>query len=103
MNVNAVVEVDKPGEIVDSGLLVGFARSKAFPDRRQCRTVGPNLGMTIHTSFRENYPSTTTIAGLRAVVSLQATPSPWGKNLLRRGNAQRLYPGGDSVWNSQFF
>jgi hypothetical protein len=62
MNVNAVVEVDKPGEIVDSGPLDGFARSKAFPDRRQCRTVGPNLGMTISFKFssaefpQKNYP-----------------------------------------------
>src|ERR1700694_6042806 len=51
MDMNAVIEVDKAGKIVDSGPLDRLVVTKTIPHRRQRRAVGPDLAMTAHTGL----------------------------------------------------
>ena len=51
VDMNAMVEIDKAREIVDSGPLNRLSRTKTFPDGFQDRTVSPNLGVAIHAGF----------------------------------------------------
>jgi hypothetical protein len=48
---DTVVEVDKIREIVDSRPLDRLSVSPALPERLKIRTIGKNLGMTIHASL----------------------------------------------------
>src|SRR2546422_2205360 len=48
VHVNAVIEIDVVGEIVDTPPLNWFTRAKAGADRFEVRTVGPDLFVAIH-------------------------------------------------------
>ena len=46
--VNAVIEIYKIGQVVNSRPLNRFARSKTVSHRRELRAVGPDLRMALH-------------------------------------------------------
>jgi len=52
VNMNTMIEIDKAGEVMNSGPLDRLTGSKTVPDRRQHGAVGPDLGMTVHAGFR---------------------------------------------------
>ena len=54
--VNAVIEINEVGQIVNPRPLYGFAASPTLADRFQVRAVRPNLGVAIHTGFRRRNP-----------------------------------------------
>ena len=70
VNVNAVIEIDKAGKIMDSGPLDRFVFAKTFPDRRQHWSVGPNLAVAGHTGFRRR--NTCKGAGFHRVMAIAA-------------------------------
>ena len=47
---NAVIEISKVGQVVDSDPFDWLARAKALANRLEIRAVRPNLFMTIHAS-----------------------------------------------------
>jgi hypothetical protein len=51
VHVNAVIEIDKVRQVINTLPLDRLACPPAFPNRLQIRTVSPDLGMAIHTSL----------------------------------------------------
>lgn len=51
LDMNAVIEINEIRKIVDSGPFDGCIFSETLADRFEHRAVGPNLGMTRHTSL----------------------------------------------------
>lgn len=50
-DVDAVIEIDVFGKVVDADPLNRFVVTVTGPDRLEVRTVCPNLGMTVHTGL----------------------------------------------------
>ena len=48
VDMDAMVEIDKPGKIVNAGPLNRLAGAETLPDRFQYRAIGPDLAMTVH-------------------------------------------------------
>ena len=60
-NVNAVIEVDKVGQIVHTRPFQRAVLAKAGAHGFEGRTIGPNLGMAIHAGLRGGYSRKTAL------------------------------------------
>jgi hypothetical protein len=76
VHVNAVIEIDKIGKVVNSRPLDRLARAPALSDRFQIRAVCPDLRMAIHAGPGRRNPgegeplnSSVTIAAIYSVVA----------------------------------
>src|SRR5690242_13583362 len=76
VDMNAVVEIDIVGQVVDPRPFNRFARACALSDRLQVRAVRPNLRVAIHAGLRRwdssrrgSLNRCMTVAAVNAVVS----------------------------------
>ena len=69
VDMNTMIEIDKSGEVMNSGPLDRLTGAKTVPDRRQHGAVGPNLGMTVHAGFRRRYAGERTFLNRRMAVT----------------------------------
>ncbi len=69
MDVNAVIEVNKPRKIVNPGPLNRLARAKAFSHGRQHGTISPDLGVAVHAGFGRRNPRERTFLDRRMAIT----------------------------------
>lgn len=76
VHVNAVIEIDEVGKIVNSSPLDRLAGPPAFADRLEIRAVSPDLRMAVHTGLGRRDPGiaelldgSVAVAAVDAVIS----------------------------------
>ena len=73
VDMNAMIEINKTGKIVNAGPLDRLAGAKTVPDRRQRWAIRPDLAVTVHAGFRRrNAGKGTFLDGSVAVSAIDA-------------------------------